>query len=175
MCAILLKSFGMYVLLKYFSTVASGNVKAKQQTLRMIQGSTGTKSAVYKNKPNNKTKNATKKPTPPAQNQPQQTQMKTVVFMVENGGEYLCHRTPVWGLVSHLEMFTDSVFSFLGCTNLLVLCSLGMNDAHTWAFSGFHFFLCFKHRKRASMLYSEKQSLEESQTGRSAWTGACSL
>lgn len=48
----------------------------------------------------------------------------------------LCHQAPVWRMVSHLERFMDCVFLFLGCTNLLELCSLGMNSAHTYGLFG---------------------------------------
>lgn len=80
-----------------------------------------------------------------------------------------CHRAPAWKLVSLWEMFIDCVFSVLGSTSLLVLCSLGMNNAHAYG----HFALSIESYQ--ACFIPEKQSLEESQTGRSARTGACSL
>lgn len=81
----------------------------------------------------------------------------------------LRHQAPAWKLVSHLEMFIERVFSVLGSTSLLVLCSLGMNNAHAYG----HFALSIESYQ--ACFIPEKQSLEESQTGRSARTGACSL
>lgn len=89
--------------------------------------------------------------------------------MVKNGDECLCHQAPVWRLVSHSEMFIDRVFSFLGCTSLLVLCSLGMNNAHTYG----HFVLSIE--SYLAYFVAKKQSLEEYHAGGSSWTGACNL
>lgn len=81
----------------------------------------------------------------------------------------LCHQAPLWRLLSHLEMFIDRVFSFLGCTSLLVLCSLAMSNTHTYG----HFVLSIE--SYLACFVAEKQSSEEPQPGGFSWTGACSL